>query len=473
MAISQFQDDKAQANREKRLVALSSLLAAVALTLMKLVVGWMTNSLGILAEAAHSALDLVAAAITLWAVRISSLPADREHTYGHGKFENLSALFETLLLLATCVWIIYEAVERLSLGANVEVNPSLWAFLVVVVSIVVDFSRSRALKRVSVKYKSQALEADALHFSTDIWSSLVVLFGLFGVLAAQRFELAWLHNADTIAALAVAAIVVWVSLKLGKKSVDDLLDRIPDDLRDRVVKAAGDVPGVKEVTQVRVRRSGAEVFADLTLSVEPDTSFERAHEISDEAAEAVRAVVPEADVVVHAEPLLRGEPDMITKVRMLAARHGLGAHGIRLYEQDSQRWLELHLEVSESLSLEQAHRQATEFEHDVRESMQGVTRIVSHLEPAGDITAVVQAEPADETQVKVVLEEYFHCHHLDVKLHNIEVQRVARELQVSFHIRLSADTMIADAHDFTVRVEDFLRSRIKDLGRVVIHVEPK
>jgi divalent metal cation (Fe/Co/Zn/Cd) transporter len=198
--------------------------------------------------------------------------------------------------------------------------------------------------------------------------------------------------------------------------------------------------------------------------VEPDTSFERAHEISDEAAEAVRAVVAEADVVVHAEPLLRGEPDMITKVRMLAARHGLGAHGIRLYEQDSQRWLELHLEVSESLSLEQAHRQATEFEHDVRESMQGVTRIVSHL---------VQAEPADETQVKVVLEEYFHCHHLDVKLHNIEVQRVARELQVSFHIRLSADTMIADAHDFTVRVEDFLRSRIKDLGRVVIHVEPK
>jgi divalent metal cation (Fe/Co/Zn/Cd) transporter len=203
------------------------------------------------------------------------------------------------------------------------------------------------------------------------------------------------------------------------------------------------------------------------------TSFERVHEISDEVAAAVRSVVPEADVVVHPEPLTRGEPDTITKVRMLAARHGLGAHGIRLYEQDSQRWLELHLEVSESLSLEQAHRQATEFEHDVRESMPGVTRIVSHLEPAGDITSVVQAEPADETQVKAALEEFFRSHHLDVKLHNIEVQRVAGELQVSFHFRLSPDTMIADAHDFTVRVEDFLRGRIEKLGRVVIHVEPK
>jgi cation diffusion facilitator family transporter len=463
---------KNQANREKGLVALSSLLAAVALTLMKLGVGIATNSLGILAEAAHSGLDLVAAGVTLWAVRISGQPADREHTYGHGKFENLSALFETLLLLATCVWIIYEAVERLFLREKVEVNPSIWAFLVVVVSIVVDLSRSRALTRVSLKYKSQALEADALHFSTDIWSSLVVLLGLFGVLAAQRLQIGWLYKADTLAALGVAVIVVWVSMKLGKKSVDDLLDRIPDDLREKVVLAASRVPGVEEVTQVRMRRSGAEVFADLTLSVGPSTSFERAHEISDEAAEAVRSVVPEADVVVHAEPLNHGEPDLLTRVRMLAARHGLGAHGIRLYEQDGQRWLELHLEVKESLSLEEAHRQATEFEQDVREAMPGVTRIVSHLEPAGDITSVVQSEPADEPQVKAALEEFFRKHHLNVNLHNVEVQRVAGELQVSFHFRLNADTMIADAHDFTVRVEDFLRSRIRNLGRVVIHVEP-
>lgn len=464
-------DPKAQANREKRRVALSSLLAAVLLTSTKLVVGIRTGSLGILAEAAHSGLDLVAAGITLWAVRISARPADRDHPYGHGKFENLSALFETLLLLVTCVWIIYEAFERLFVE-KVEVDPSIWAFLVVVLSIVVDVSRSRALKRVSLKYNSQALEADALHFSTDVWSSLVVLFGLFGVLAAERFGIAWLYKADTLAALGVAVIVVWVSLKLGKKSVDDLLDRIPDDLRQRAAEAAGRVPGVEEVTQVRMRRSGAEVFADVTLSVAPSTSFEKAHDISDQAAEAVRTVVPDADVVVHAEPLTQNDLDVTTKVRMLAARQGLGAHGIRLYQQDGQHWLELHLEVSESLSLAEAHHQATQFEQSARAAMPELTRIVTHLEPAGDITAVVRAERADETEVTAALEEFFRRHRLNVNLHNVEAQRVAGELQVSFHLRLSAETMIADAHDFTVRVEDFLRSRISKLGRVVIHVEP-
>ena len=215
-------------------VALLSLLAASVLTVLKLVVGLLTFSLGILAEAAHSGLDLLAAGVTLWAVRMSSRPADHKHTYGYGKFENLSALFETLLLLVTCLWIVYEASRRLFFHQPIEVDPSRWAFLVIALSIVVDFSRSRALGRVSRKYQSQALAADALHFSTDIWSSCVVLLGLFAVLAARQYKLPWLANADTFAALGVAGVVVWVSLNLGKKSVDDLLDRIPDDLRDKV-----------------------------------------------------------------------------------------------------------------------------------------------------------------------------------------------------------------------------------------------
>ena len=306
-------------------MAVSSLLAASVLTVLKLVVGITTFSLGILAEAAHSGLDLLAAGVTLWAIYMSSRPADRKQTYGYGKFENLSALFETLLLLVTCLWIVYEASRRLFFAEQVEVDPSLWAFLVVILSIVVDFTRSRALLRVAKKYHSQALEADALHFSTDIWSSCVVLFGLFGVLVAQHFDLPWLARADTFAALAVAGIIVWVSLKLGKKSVDDLLDRIPDDLRDKVAHAAGQVSGVESVTKVRMRRAGSEVFADITLSVGHTISFERAHEVADEAAEAVRTVVPGADVVVHAEPLALSDHDITTQVRILAARRGFRA----------------------------------------------------------------------------------------------------------------------------------------------------
>ena len=465
--------DKEHSAGEKFRVALSSLLAATVLTVLKLVVGLATNSLGILSEAAHSALDLLAAAITLWAVRMSARPADRYHTYGYGKFENLSALFETLLLLATCGWIIYEAFERLFLAGQVEIDPSVWAFLVVILSIVVDYHRSRALLRVSQKYNSQALEADALHFSTDIWSSCVVLLGLVGVVVAGRFGLPWLVNADTVAALAVAVVVVWVSWKLGKKSVEELLDRVPADLRDKVVRAAAQVAGVEAVTQVRIRRAGSEVFADLTLSVGQSISFERAHEIADEAAEAVRSVVPGADVVVHAEPRVQDALDLTTRVRVLAARRGLGAHAIRLYDEAGRRWLELHLEVQESLSLEEAHRQASAFEQDLRGEMPDL-KIVSHLEPAGDSTAIIRASPADQSQVCEALEEFFRTNQFGVaNLHNVKVQRAGGELQVSFHCRLDAATAITDAHEFTVRVEEFLRSRIPHLGRVVIHVEPR
>jgi cation diffusion facilitator family transporter len=463
----------AHADREKRGVAFWSLMAAVLLTTIKVVVGVWTNSLGILAEAAHSALDLVAAAMTLWAVRMSSLPADREHSYGHGKFENLSALFETLLLLVTCVWIIYESCHRLFFDAAVEVNPSVWAFLVIIVSIAVDISRSRALKKAAVKYNSQALEADALHFSTDIWSSLVVFFGLIGVVIAQRYAMPWLEKADSVAALCVAGIVIWVSFQLGKKSIDDLLDSVPKGWHQKVEDAVRQVAGLGEIRKLRLRRAGPEVFADVTVAVERAAAFEKVHDLSDAVEAAVRGVLPDADVVVHVEPVAADAEDLTTKVRLLAARHELGAHGIRIYEEHGQRWLELHLEVSESLTLDEAHRKSTEFELALREAIPGLERIVTHLEPAGDSTATIRAEPVGEKNVRQVLEQFRLDHRMVFDPHDLHVQLIGDELSVSLHCTLAPATAIADAHEFTVRLEDYLRSRVKHLGRVVIHVEPQ
>src|SRR6516165_7823871 len=220
--------------REKRSVALNSLLAAVAITVLKLIVGLTTRSLGILSEAAHSALDLVAAFITLLSVRVSDKPADAEHQYGHGKVENFSAFLETGLLLATCVWIVYEAIKRLFFH-SVEIEPSLWAFMVMGISILVDFWRSRQLKRVAEKYDSQALLADALHFSTDIWSSTVVILGLLLVLAGRNYHIAWLAKADPVAALIVAGIVVYVSWRLARQTIDALLDGAPAGVRSKII----------------------------------------------------------------------------------------------------------------------------------------------------------------------------------------------------------------------------------------------
>ncbi len=442
------------------------------MTGFKIVVGISTNSLGILSEAAHSGLDMVAAAITLWAVRISGLPADREHTYGHGKFENLSALVETLLLLVTCLWIIFEAVKRLFFR-EVHVDPNIWAFVVVITSIIIDVSRSRALKRAADKYSSQALEADALHFSTDVWSSLVVLLGLIGVWSGERFGLHWLVKADALAALGVAAIVVWVSLQLGKKTVADLLDSVPKGMQENVEAVIRQVPGVAEVRQVRLRRSGPEFFADVTLAVVRTAAFEQTHDIANAAEAAVRSILPKADVVVHVEPAIPSDEDVTTKVRLLAARHGLGAHGIRIYEENRERWLELHLEVNESLVLEEAHRQASEFEQALREAIPSLQRIVTHLEPAGDSAATVRSQSAGELLIHKFLVRFQHETRTRFHPHDVIVQQTGPELSVSLHCTLEPATPIVDAHDFTVRLEDYLRGHIPKLGRVVIHVEPK
>jgi cation diffusion facilitator family transporter len=290
-------------DQRKKRVALTSLGAALVLTAIKIVVGLLTGSLGILAEAAHSGLDLVAAAATLFAVRTASRPPDHEHRYGHGKVENLSALFETVLLLATCAWIVYAALHRLIDGVG-EVEVTVWSFVVMLVSISIDWSRSRALYRVAKETNSQALEADALHFQTDIWSSGVVIAGLAGVQFAKWIpSAAWLRNADAVSALAVAAIAGLVTVRLGMRTIHALMDAAPADIEGRIVRAAESVSGVADCHNVRFRYSGPTLFVDAHVSMDGSLPLRRAHEIADGVETAVQLELPDADVTVHCEPI--------------------------------------------------------------------------------------------------------------------------------------------------------------------------
>jgi len=289
-------------NREKQSAALTSLVAAIALTALKLVVGLLTGSLGILAEAAHSGLDLVAAAMTFLAVRISGRPPDHTHLYGHHKVENLSALLETLLLLLTCAWIIWEATRRL-VHHHVEIDVTFWSFAVMATSIIIDASRSRVLARAAKKYKSQALEADALHFRTDIWSSSVVILGLLLVKVGEWFPaLAWLRGADAVAALGVSVLVIWVSWQLGRRTVDALLDSAPAGMEERILTAVEAVPGVRNCHAIRVRYSGPVLFIDLHVLVDGRQSLFEAHALTETIEGVIQQIAPEADVTVHPEP---------------------------------------------------------------------------------------------------------------------------------------------------------------------------
>ncbi len=459
------------ADREKVRVALSSLLAAVLLTGSKLGVGLWTNSLGILAEAAHSGLDLVAAGMTLWAVRAAGRPADPEHTYGHGKIENLSALFETLLLLITCAWIVSEAVHRLLAPGTAKVDANGWAFGVVLLSIVVDISRSRVLARAAAKHHSQALEADALHFSTDVWSSSVVLLGLVALVVAERVDLPWLVHADSVAALGVALIVIVVSFRLGRRAVNELVDAVPPELAERI-RAAAWVDGVLAVTRVRVRRSGPRYFADVTVTTDGSSALERTHALADRVEEEVLHAVSPADVVVHVEPAPDGTDGVLATVRRAAARNDLGAHAIRIYQSQEATVLELHVEVSEALTLVEAHRHVTEFEDQVREALPHLGRVITHLEPAGDSTAIRSAEPVPVERILKVIDDLQRSGRLPLPVHNVHVLRDGETLSVSFHTTAHPEIPISEAHRLSELIEQELSSELPGPVRVTIHVEP-
>jgi len=279
---------------EKSKVALSSFLAAIFLTAFKLIVGFTTGSLGIISEGVHSFFDLLAAGMTLIAVRYSEKPADHNHHYGHGKIENLSALVETLLLLLTCGWIISEAVHRLRTG-QLEIEVTFWSFFVIVTSIVIDFTRSRALSKAAKKYNSQALEADALHFSSDILSSLVVLIGLIA------YTINFLA-ADSISSIIVSVVVVVVSYRLGKRAINVLLDAAPQGINEKVKKIISDMKIVHDVHDIKIRNSGADIFIEMNIHLQGDTPLHDAHKIASDIETEIQNKVKHSIVHIHMEP---------------------------------------------------------------------------------------------------------------------------------------------------------------------------
>ena len=278
--------------------------AAIFLTGFKFFIGYSTNSLGILSEAFHSFFDLIATVVTLYAVKLSCRDADKDHHYGHGKVENFSALFETLLLFGTCIYIFYESIQRFITG-KVEIEVTVFSYLVVLTSISIDFWRSRKLMKAAKKFNSQALEADALHFSTDIWSSGVVLFGLICVTIGKYTGFKFLNYADAVAAMIVSMIIIFVSYRMGKKSIDALLDKAPDGVTDEIeiiVKTFETFKRIKHYHDFKVRQSGEIYFVEFCIHVPNHLPICEAHEISDEMEKEIKKIHPTSKINIHIEP---------------------------------------------------------------------------------------------------------------------------------------------------------------------------
>jgi cation diffusion facilitator family transporter len=460
--------------REKKGAALLSVGSALLLVSLKSFLVIRTGSLGVLSEALHSGLDLVAAIITYLSVRVSDQPADERHPYGHGKFENFSAFVETGLLLLTALYIVYEAFDRMYFH-SVHIQPSLTAILVLLVALAIDLTRAQALSHVARKFSSEALEADALHFSTDVWSTTVVIVGIGLVWIGESWNMAWLAYADALAGLVVAAVIVWVGSRLGKRTLDALLDVAPQGLQQEIARSVARMDGVLDVERIRVRRAGNRHFVDATVSVPRTASLEQVHALSDAIEKRIGEIVP-SDVMVHAEPRAPRGEHFFEAIRAVAQRMGLAIHDVTALQQDSQLFVELHLEVDENLTLSEAHRQATELEEEIRKLRDDEIEVNIHIEPLGRRIATSDGGASEMEQLGKAIEAFLNTlpseFHELVNCHDVHVRRVEHHILSSCHCTMKGALPITQVRDVTAALEDRVKEKFPQISRVTIHPEP-
>ncbi len=451
--------------KEKKAVAISSMAASAVMTVGKFVVGIMTGSLGLISEALHSLLDFGATMMTFMAVRVSDKPADEEHHYGHGKIEAVAALAETALLFVTSAWIIYEAIHRL-MADKIEVEATWWSFGVIIASIIIDLSRARALRRTARKTNSMALEADALHFSSDVLSSSVVLVGLAFV------AFGW-PQGDPIAAIGVSIFVCRAGWILGRRTFDTLIDTAPEGAAERVTAAVRSVPGIAGVDRVRVRPAGNILFVHVDAAVGRGLSQNNASELRNTVVAAVQVEIPEAEVTVTMHPLALNEETIHQRAMIIAANHRAHVHHVTAHQFNDRLSISFDLEVAGSLSIQDAHRVASRLEADMRTEFGISTEVETHIEPMLD-----DAVEGSDVSVDLLREISSELERLAaetgelVQVHNVRARGTGLGLIVIFHCRTASGRTVAEVHQLVDKLEHRLRAVVPGIWRTVAHTEP-
>jgi cation diffusion facilitator family transporter len=451
---------------DKERVALTSILASGGLTLAKGVVGLLTGSLAILSEAAHSLIDFGATLMTYFAVRVSGKPADEEHHYGHGKVESVTALAETALLFILSGVVIWEAAKRLGGEPGHVVEATLAAFAVIIVSVVVDFFRARLLYRVASETASEALEADALHFGSDMWSSIAVLVGLGGV--ALGFQ--W---ADAAAALVVALFVCLAGWRLGRRTIETLTDTAPVGSAQTVMRAASRVRGVIAVDRVRVRPSGDKLFVEVVAAVSRTLPLDRVEALKLAVAEAIRTDLPRSEAVVSIAPRALDTESVQERVMVIARNQGLAVHHVTVHDIHGKLSVSLDLEVERKLALGAAHEIADKLEAALRDELGPDVEVETHIEPLQQEAAGREAPPERVKAVQMALAEIAAESGTVRDVHNVRVRETDEGEIVNFHCRADPSLSVQAVHEKVDEVERALRRRSPAIKRVIGHAEPR
>lgn len=453
-------------SEQKESAALSSIFASGGMTIAKFIAALFTGSLGLLSEAIHGLLDVGATVMTYYAVKVADLPADEEHHYGHAKIESVAALFETGLLFVASGWIMWEAGQRLmGHGGEVDVHPA--AIAVVVVSIAIDFFRARHLLAVAKLTNSPALEADALHFSSDMWSSLVVLVGLGLVYAG--FPLG-----DPIAAIGVSIFVCIAGWRLGKRTIDSLMDAAPEGVSDGVRDLVEAIPGVVLIERLRARPSGAKIFVDLDVAVSRTRSFEDIAAIKAAIVEAVGKAMPEVEVSTVVHPRALDDETVHERIMVIARNRGLAIHHltVQTLEGDGMS-VSFDLEVDGRMRLDAAHEIATGLEEAIKAELGPGSEVETHIEP---ITIDrLRGIAVDASEVEAISAELRAAAERGGVVHGIHAVRVRATdegIIVNFHCYAPASLGVADLHSAIDDVERAVRATRLSVRRVIGHGEP-
>jgi cation diffusion facilitator family transporter len=450
---------------EKEAVALSSIFASALMAGGKFTVGMLTGSLGILSEALHSLLDLGATIMTYYAVRVSDKPADELHHYGHGKIESVTALAETVLLFITCFWILYEAIRRL-MANEFSVEVTWWSIAVIVVSIVIDISRARALSRVAKKTKSQALEADALHFSSDVYSSAVVLLGL-GFTA-----IGW-PRGDAIAAIGVAMFVCLAGWRLGRRTIDTLLDAAPVGVSDKIKTIVANIPTVIRVERVRVRPAGSVLFIQADVAVGRGLPLSLVSVTKKQIVEAIVANMPEAEVTVTTHPLALDSETVHERVGIIAAAHDLSVHHVTVHQIDDVLSVGLDLETEGTMAISEAHAIASQLETAIRDELGNDVEVETHIEPQQTrATTGTEIDPSLLKSIAGFVQDCAAKTNFIRDVHEVRARQTDQGIVIIFHCLVEPQLSVAEIHEGMDSLEHKIRTQWPNTSRVVGHAEP-
>ena len=458
-------------NKKKLNVAKVSLFAALLMVLIKFIAAYFSGSLAVLSDVFHSGIDIIATLITILSIKISSKPADEDHHYGHEKVESFAALVQVLILIAVCSFIFYEAISRLFLDKPHVVNITILTFAAIIIAIIIDFSRVRILRKTARETKSQSLEGDAVHFLSDLLGSFVVLISL----VITYFQIS--NIADSICAIIVAFIILFTGLKLSKKAIDSLMDRVPAGLSDKIKNETKSRKGVENIKSFRIRSTGSKIYIDMTILISRLIPFSKAHEIMDNVEKKIKEISPGADVVIHSEPVKTKAETINEKIRMIVNDFDLKCHDIFSHKIKNEIFTELHVEIPDTNNLVKAHNIVSEIESRIKKEMSLISSVKIHIDEPSEVMFDTIDVTDKSSEILRYVRNILNEHEVIRNSYDIKVVNTNGKLRVSMNCEFDYILSFDEVHDHVTLLESkiylFLKEIYPNLSNVIIHAEPR